>query len=60
PSLKSPAPRLSSPFGPILIKEHNLQDPENKKIIKLKKIFAGKDQFGFLEIAGLITPHFLK
>ncbi|XVF67475.1 hypothetical protein PTKIN_Ptkin10aG0124300 [Pterospermum kingtungense] len=45
------------------IKEHNLQDPENKKIIicdeKLKKIFGGKDRVGFLEIAGLITPHFL-
>ncbi|KAI3431055.1 SWIB domain-containing protein [Psidium guajava] len=45
------------------IKEHNLQDPENKKIIicdeKLKKIFGGKDQVGFLEIAGLISPHFL-
>ncbi|KAF5448235.1 hypothetical protein F2P56_028791 [Juglans regia] len=46
------------------IKEHNLQDPENKKIIicdeKLKKIFGGRDQIGFLEIAGLISPHFLK
>ncbi|KAJ4716184.1 upstream activation factor subunit spp27-like [Melia azedarach] len=45
------------------IKEHNLQDPENKKIIvcdeKLKKIFGGRDQVGFLEIAGLISPHFL-
>ncbi|KAH1072227.1 hypothetical protein J1N35_024555 [Gossypium stocksii] len=45
------------------IKEHNLQDPENKKIIncdeKLKKIFGGKDRIGFLEIAGLISPHFL-
>ncbi|KAL3730349.1 hypothetical protein ACJRO7_027370 [Eucalyptus globulus] len=45
------------------IKEHNLQDPENKKVImcdeKLKKIFAGKDRVGFLEIAGLISPHFL-
>ncbi|KAF7811055.1 upstream activation factor subunit spp27-like [Senna tora] len=45
------------------IKDNNLQDPENKKIIicdeKLKKIFAGKDQIGFLEIAGLISPHFL-
>ncbi|KAI4298532.1 hypothetical protein L6164_032080 [Bauhinia variegata] len=45
------------------IKENNLQDPENKKIIicdeKLKNIFK-KDQVGFLEIAGLITPHFLK
>ncbi|KAK6946018.1 SWIB/MDM2 domain, partial [Dillenia turbinata] len=39
-------------------------DPENKKIIvcdeKLKKIFGGKDRVGFLEIAGLINPHFLK
>ncbi|XP_057964322.1 uncharacterized protein LOC131155300 isoform X1 [Malania oleifera] len=46
------------------IKEHNLQDPENKKIIvcdeKLKKIFGGRDRVGFLEIAGLITPHFLQ
>ncbi|KAI9128156.1 hypothetical protein K1719_001149 [Acacia pycnantha] len=46
------------------IKENNLQDPQNKKIIicdeKLKKIFAGKDQIGFLEVAGLISPHFLK
>ncbi|KAK8484194.1 hypothetical protein V6N13_080563 [Hibiscus sabdariffa] len=45
------------------IRENNLQDPENKKIIncdeKLKKIFGGKDRVGFLEIAGLITPHFL-
>ncbi|KAJ6385633.1 hypothetical protein OIU77_028752 [Salix suchowensis] len=39
-------------------------DPSNKKNIlcdeKLKKIFAGRDQVGFLEIAGLISPHFLK
>ncbi|KAB2635975.1 hypothetical protein D8674_026509 [Pyrus ussuriensis x Pyrus communis] len=45
------------------IKQNNLQDPQNKKIIvcdeKLKKIFAGKDRVGFLEVAGLITPHFL-
>ncbi|KAL8116285.1 uncharacterized protein LOC141667731 [Apium graveolens] len=45
------------------IKQHNLQDPENKKIIicdeKLKKIFKGNDRVGFLEIAGLISPHFL-
>ncbi|KAH7518072.1 uncharacterized protein LOC107415769 [Ziziphus jujuba] len=45
------------------IKQNNLQDPENKKIIvcdeKLKKIFKGRDRVGFLEIAGLITPHFL-
>ncbi|KAG8368457.1 hypothetical protein BUALT_Bualt15G0047400 [Buddleja alternifolia] len=46
------------------IKEQNLQDPADKKVIvcdeKLKKIFAGKDRVGFLEIAGLISPHFLK
>ncbi|EPS69753.1 hypothetical protein M569_05012 [Genlisea aurea] len=45
------------------IKTHNLQDPANKKVIicdaKLKTIFPGKDQIGFLEIARLITPHFL-
>lgn len=45
------------------IKENNLQDPENKKIIicdeKLKKIFKGNERVGFLEIAGLISPHFL-
>ncbi|GAV73744.1 SWIB domain-containing protein [Cephalotus follicularis] len=46
------------------IKENNLQDPENKKVIicdeKLKKVFGGRDRIGFLEIAGLISPHFLK
>ena len=46
------------------IKENGLQDPTNKRVIvcdeKLKKIFGGKDQVGFLEIAGLISPHFKK
>ncbi|KAI3448157.1 hypothetical protein Pfo_004822 [Paulownia fortunei] len=46
------------------IKQHNLQDPADKKVIicdeKLKKIFGGRDRVGFLEIAGLISPHFLK
>ncbi|GFP82181.1 protein tri1 [Phtheirospermum japonicum] len=46
------------------IKEHSLQDPADKKVIvcdeKLKKIFGGRDRVGFLEIAGLISPHFLK
>lgn len=41
-----------------------LQDPENKKIIvcdeKLKAIFGGRDRVGFLEISGLINPHFSK
>ncbi|GAB2292146.1 hypothetical protein Dimus_026397 [Dionaea muscipula] len=44
------------------IKQNNLQDPENKKIVvcdeKLKKIFAGKDRVGFLEVPGLIGRHF--
>ncbi|KAF3794272.1 TRI1 protein [Nymphaea thermarum] len=46
------------------IKENNLQDPDNKKIIicdeKLRKVLGGKERVGFLEIAGLISPHFLK
>ncbi|CAA6653541.1 unnamed protein product [Spirodela intermedia] len=46
------------------IKEKNLQDPENKKIIvcdgRLKKIFGGRDRVGFLEISGLLNPHFIK
>ncbi|TKY71253.1 Upstream activation factor subunit spp27 [Spatholobus suberectus] len=46
------------------IKDNNLQDPQNKRTIncdeKLKKVFAGRDQVGMLEIAGLISPHFLK
>ncbi|XP_023634012.1 protein TRI1 [Capsella rubella] len=45
------------------IKEHDLQDPQNKRDIlcdeKLKKIFQGKERVGFLEIAKLIGPHFL-
>ncbi|KAJ0252083.1 SWIB/MDM2 domain superfamily protein [Hirschfeldia incana] len=45
------------------IKARDLQDPQDKKVIicdeKLKKIFAGKDRVGFLEIAKLIGPHFL-
>ncbi|NP_001308625.1 SWIB_MDM2 domain protein precursor [Solanum lycopersicum] len=46
------------------IKANDLQDPQNKKVIicdeKLKTIFGGKERVGFLEIAGLISPHFLK
>ncbi|CAH9144605.1 unnamed protein product [Cuscuta epithymum] len=45
------------------IKKHNLQDPTEKRIIvcdeKLKKIFGGRDRVGFLDIAGLISPHIL-
>ncbi|KAK4424243.1 protein TRI1 [Sesamum alatum] len=46
------------------IKQHNLQDPADKKVIicdeQLKKILGGRDRVGFLEIAGLLNPHFLK
>ncbi|XP_073045583.1 uncharacterized protein [Primulina eburnea] len=46
------------------IKQHGLQDAADKKVIvcddKLKKIFGGRDRVGFLEIAGLMSPHFLK
>ncbi|XP_016485395.2 uncharacterized protein LOC107805825 isoform X2 [Nicotiana tabacum] len=44
------------------IKQHNLQDPEDKKVIicdeKLKNIFGGRDRVGFLEIAGLMALKF--
>ncbi|CAH1451773.1 unnamed protein product [Lactuca virosa] len=46
------------------IKSNNLQNPSNKKEIlcdaKLKTIFNGKDQVGFLEIAKLLSQHFVK
>ncbi|KAL4592963.1 hypothetical protein LXL04_005972 [Taraxacum kok-saghyz] len=46
------------------IKDNNLQNPLNKKEIlcdaKLKSIFNGKDQVGFLEIAKLLSQHFVK
>nr|GEX34156.1 protein TRI1-like [Tanacetum cinerariifolium] len=46
------------------IKTNNLQNPSNKKEIlcddKLKTIFNGKDQVGFLEIAKLLSQHFVK
>lgn len=46
------------------IKENNLQDPANKKEIvcdeSLKSIFGGRERVGFLEISGLMKPHFIK
>lgn len=46
------------------IKENNLQDPANKREIvcdeNLKSIFGGRERVGFLEISGLMGPHFLK
>ncbi|KAK6917211.1 SWIB/MDM2 domain [Dillenia turbinata] len=46
------------------IKLHNLQNPANKKEIrcddKLKTIFDGKDTVGFLEVARLLSQHFVK
>ncbi|KAI3702355.1 hypothetical protein L6452_28091 [Arctium lappa] len=46
------------------IKEKELQEPTNRKVIvcdeKLKTIFGGKERVGFLQVSGLISPHFLK
>ncbi|KAI3739442.1 hypothetical protein L2E82_29846 [Cichorium intybus] len=46
------------------IKLHELQNPTNKREIicdeKLKTIFDGRDKVGFLEIAKLLAPHFVK
>uniref|UniRef100_A0A0A9HUV9 DM2 domain-containing protein n=1 Tax=Arundo donax TaxID=35708 RepID=A0A0A9HUV9_ARUDO len=46
------------------IKQHNLQDPADKKVIvcdeKLKVLFAGRERVGFLEVAKLLNPHFVK
>ncbi|GAV65305.1 SWIB domain-containing protein, partial [Cephalotus follicularis] len=46
------------------IKTNELQNPVDKRQIfcdkKLKAIFDGKDQVGFLEIAKLLTRHFVK
>ncbi|XP_039782477.1 upstream activation factor subunit UAF30-like [Panicum virgatum] len=46
------------------IKQHNLQDPADKKVVvcdeKLKALFAGRERVGFLEIAKLLNPHFVK
>ncbi|GAB2295920.1 hypothetical protein Dimus_030068 [Dionaea muscipula] len=46
------------------IKARDLQDPANKKVIhtdeKLKTIFDGKDKVEFLEVARLLSQHFIK
>ncbi|MCL7037548.1 hypothetical protein MKW94_026169 [Papaver nudicaule] len=46
------------------IKANNLQNPSDKRQIicdeKLKSIFDGKDKVGMLEIARLLSPHFVK
>uniref|UniRef100_A0A0E0JV40 DM2 domain-containing protein n=1 Tax=Oryza punctata TaxID=4537 RepID=A0A0E0JV40_ORYPU len=46
------------------IKANGLQNPANKREIncddKLKSIFAGKDKVGMMEIAKLLSPHFIK
>jgi hypothetical protein len=40
------------------------QDPADKKVVvcdeKLKALFAGRERVGFLEIAKLLNPHFVK
>lgn len=46
------------------IKANNLQNPANKREIlcdeKLKSIFGRKENVNMLEIAKLISPHFIK
>ncbi|KAM0929428.1 hypothetical protein ACQ4PT_001515 [Festuca glaucescens] len=46
------------------IKRNNLQDPADKKVIvcdeKLKVLFAGRERVGFLKVAKLLNPHFVK
>ncbi|KAJ8485642.1 hypothetical protein OPV22_018127 [Ensete ventricosum] len=46
------------------IKLNQLQNPSNKREIrcdeKLKSIFEGRDKVGMLEIAKLVSAHFLK
>ncbi|KAL5200316.1 hypothetical protein ABZP36_021519 [Zizania latifolia] len=46
------------------IKANGLQNPANKTEIncddKLKSIFAGRDKVGMMEIARLLSPHFIK
>ncbi|KAJ8650623.1 hypothetical protein MRB53_003646 [Persea americana] len=46
------------------IKLNDLQNPANKREIncdaKLKAIFDGRDKVGMLEIARLLSPHFIK
>ncbi|ACU62178.1 SWIB/MDM2 domain-containing protein [Chitinophaga pinensis] len=43
------------------IKEHNLQDAQNKRLInadeKLKKVFNGKDQISMFELAKEMNQH---
>ncbi len=43
------------------IKEHNLQDPKNKRNInaddKLKKVFAGKSVVNMFEMTKLVAAH---
>ncbi|KVI00582.1 SWIB domain-containing protein [Cynara cardunculus var. scolymus] len=57
----------SNPLFPLFCSEmwkFWLQNPTNKKEIicdeKLKTIFDGRDRVGFLEIAKLLAPHFVK
>ena len=45
----------------VYIKEHNLQDPENKRNIKaddnLKKVFGGKEVVNMFEMTKLVSKH---
>jgi chromatin remodeling complex protein RSC6 len=45
----------------VYIKEHNLQDPENKRNINadenLKKVFGGKEVVNMFEMTKLVSKH---
>ena len=45
----------------VYIKEHNLQDPANKRNInadeKLKKVFGGKEVVNMFEMTKLVSAH---
>lgn len=48
----------------VYIKEHNLQDPDNKRLIRpdplLGKIFGSSEPVDMFKIAGLLNKHFVK
>ena len=46
------------------IKEHNLQDPKNKRLInpdaKLAKVFGSKEPLDMMKLSGALGKHFIK
>lgn len=45
------------------IKQHNLQDPQNRRLIvpdeKLAKVFGNKEPLDMFKLAGALNPHFI-